>query len=173
MKKIGTFLLASILLLGVGTVNEVLAQKVGHLNSAQILSEMPEVLAADAELETLQKQLVAQAQRKVEALQRDYQELMQREQQGDLSPRRMQEEQMKLREKEMELQQEDQKIQETLMRKREELLNPIIDRVQNAIEAVARENNFDYVLDTSAGTVLYFDESMNIGQLVRERLELN
>ncbi len=173
MKKTGIILIASVLLFTVGLTNDLFAQKVAHLNSAQILSEMPEVLAADAELETLQQQLVAQAQRKVEALQRDYQELMQREQQGDLSPRQMQEEQMKLREKEMELQQEDQQIQQTLMRKREELLDPIIDKVQRAIEDVARENNFEYVLDTSAGTVLYFDESMNIGALVREKLELN
>ncbi|TVR76625.1 MAG: OmpH family outer membrane protein [Saprospirales bacterium] len=172
MKNI--FVLTFLFLLASGfTTSKLEAQKVGHLNSALILSEMPEVLAADAELETLQQQLVNQAQRKVEALQRDYQELVRKEQQGDLSPRQLQEEQNRLREKEMELQMEDQNIQSTLMRKREELLSPIIDKVQKAIEDVARENNFQYILDTSAGTVLYQDPAMDVADLVRDKLGLD
>lgn len=172
MKNI--FVLSFIFLFTSGfAVSNLEAQKVGHLNSALILSEMPEVLAADAELETLQQQLVNQAQRKVEALQRDYQELVRKEQQGDLSPRQLQEEQNRLREKEMELQMEDQNIQSTLMRKREELLSPIIDKVQKAIEDVARENNFQYILDTSAGTVLYQDPTMDVADLVRAKLGLD
>lgn len=163
----------SLLMFGISQDSELIAQKIGHLNSAAILSELPEVLAADAELETLQKQLVAQAQRKVESLQNQYQELIRKEQQGDLSPRQLQEEQMRLREKEQELAMEEQTIQSTLVRKRNELINPILERVQEAIDQVAKQNNFQYILDTSGGSVLFADESNDITRLVKEKLGIN
>ncbi len=173
MKNLFNLLLVTFLIAGTSVMTELQAQKVGHVNSAAILAEMPDVLAADAELETLQKQLVAQAQRKVEALQADYQDLIRKEQQGDLSPRQLSEQQMRLREKEQELSMEEQNIQNTLMQKRNELLNPILDRVQKAIEDVARENNLEYVLDTSGGSVLYAETQNDIGNLVKQKLGIN
>lgn len=173
MKNLLSLLLIGFLFLSLSFGNEINAQKIGHVNSAAILAEMPEVRAADAELETLQKQLVAQAQRKVETLQKEYQELMRREQQGDLSPKQMQEEQLKLREKEQEIQLEDQNIQSTLMKKRDELINPILERVQDVIEKVAEENNFEYVLDTSGGSVLFAKEGNDITDLVKQNLDMN
>ncbi|TVQ43241.1 MAG: OmpH family outer membrane protein [Saprospirales bacterium] len=173
MKNMFKIFVFSLLMFGMSQTNELFAQKIGHLNSAAILSEMPEVLAADAELETLQKQLVAQAQRRIESLQKDYQELIRQEQQGDLSPRRLQEEQMRLREKEQELAMEEQNIQSTLMRKRNELINPILERVQDAIDEVARENNFQYILDTSGGSVLFADDTKDITRMVRTKLGIN
>jgi outer membrane protein len=173
MKNMFKILVLSFLMIGLGHSNELIAQKIGHLNSAAILSEMPEVLAADAELETLQKQLIAQAQRKVESLQNQYQELIRKEQQGDLSPRQLQEEQMRLREKEQELAMEEQNIQNTLMNKRNQLINPILERVQNAIDAVAKENNFQYILDTSGGSVLFADDANDITRQVRAKLGIN
>ena len=173
MKNMFKIFVLSLLMFGMSQTSELIAQKIGHLNSAAILSEMPEVLAADAELETLQQQLVAQAQRKIESLQQDYQELLRQEQQGDLSPRRLQEEQMRLREKEQELSMEEQNIQTTLMRKRNELINPILERVQDAIDEVAKENNFQYILDTSGGSVLFADDSNDITGMVRAKLGIN
>lgn len=173
MKNMFKIFVLGLIMFGMSQTNELIAQKIGHLNSAAILSEMPEVLAADAELETLQKQLVAQAQRRIESLQQDYQELIRQEQQGDLSPRRLQEEQMRLREKEQELAMEEQNIQTTLMRKRNELINPILERVQDAIDEVARENNFQYILDTSGGSVLFADDSNDITSMVRAKLGIN
>lgn len=173
MKNIFKILVVSLAMLAFVQNNEIIAQKIGHLNSAAILSEMPEVLAADAELETLQKQLIAQAQRKVESLQMQYQELVRKEQQGDLSPRQLQEEQLRLREKEQELGMEEQNIQNTLMNKRNQLINPILERVQNAIDQVAKENNFQYILDTSGGSVLFADDANDITRMVRTKLGIN
>nr|MBS0038222.1 OmpH family outer membrane protein [Saprospiraceae bacterium] len=173
MKNLFKLLIVAVVFISLGQINDLQAQKIGHVNSSVILSDMPEVMAADAELETLQKQLVAQAQRKVEALQADYQSLIRKEQQGELSPKQLQEEQMRLREKEQELNMEDQNIQNTLMKKRNTLLNPILERVQRAIEDVAEENNLEYVLDTSGGSVLFAQEENDIGHLVKQKLGIN
>lgn len=173
MKNLFKLLVVAVVFISLGQINNLHAQNIGHVNSSVILSDMPEVMAADAELETLQEQLVAQAQRKVEALQTDYQSLIRKEQQGELSPKQLQEEQMRLREKEQELNMEDQNIQNTLMEKRNALLNPILERVQRAIEEVAEENNLEYVLDTSGGSVLFAQEENDIGDLVKQKLGLN
>lgn len=59
-----------------------------------------------------------------------------------------------------------------LQNKQQEIFQPIIDKAQNAIQQVAEENGFTYVLDTSLGIVLYFpeDESFNLMPLVKARL---
>jgi outer membrane protein len=52
-------------------------------------------------------------------------------------------------------------------------MEPMIEKANQAIEDVAKENGYTYILDTSAGTVLYFPESDDILPLVKTKLGLN
>ncbi len=51
-----------------------------------------------------------------------------------------------------------------------ELLEPILDRVNEVIQAIAIDDNYDMVLDITAGNVLYAKDYMDITEKVIARL---
>ena len=153
-------------------VSQVQAQKFGYLNSAALLSEMAEVKQADANLETLQKQLQKQLQKSIEDLQGEYLELQKKEKRGELSPKQIQEEAAKLKTKEEGLAKSEQGMVQQMQEKRESLLKPILDRVNKIISQVATENGYDYIFDSSVGMILYADEKYDVTSLVKAKLGL-
>lgn len=146
------------------------AQKFGYINSQALLAEMPEVKQADANLEALQKQLQKKGQQMLTSLQSKYQELQRKEQQGELSPKQLEEEAKKLKEQETELAKFEQDMQKQLLEKKETLLAPIIEKVNQAIQDVAAENGYTYIFDASVGVILYADESTDVSSKVKAKL---
>ncbi len=59
-----------------------------------------------------------------------------------------------------------------LAKQEEELLAPMVKRTNDAIKAVADENAFTYVFDSSTGMVLYFDRGEDILPLVKTKLSI-
>lgn len=169
MKSIKLIACSIALLLLVGQAN---AQKFGFLNSAGILSEVPEVKQAESNLKAYQEQLSKQGQQKVEALQAKYTELARKEKQGEIAPKALQEQADKLKVEEEELAKLEQEMQSQLGQKREALLQPILDKINKAITDIAKEHGFSYIFDSSAGILLYADETTDISSLVRAKLGL-
>ncbi len=165
MKKL---LFAGMLLLGM--VWHAQAQKIGHLNSQNILSGLQSVKEAESNLEAFQTQLQKKGQAMVEALQKRYQDVGRKEQQGELSPKQLDEESKKLKEEEAKIQQFEQEMQQQLLAKREELLQPILDKVNEAIASVSREQGFVYILDVGTGVLLFADEQYDITAQVKQKL---
>ncbi len=66
----------------------------------------------------------------------------------------------------------NQGAQEELSKRQDELYTPILNRVEQAIDDVAKEKGYRYVLEESAGVILYSEESDNIMPLVRKKLGL-
>lgn len=168
MKSIKYIIAAAFLMV----VMQVNAQKFGYLNSAGILSEVPEVKQAESNLKAYQEQLSKQGQQKVEALQAKYQELARKEKQGEIAPKALQEQADKLKVEEDELAKLEQEMQGQLAQKREALLQPILDRVNKAIQDVAKEAGYTYIFDSSTGILLYADEASDVSALVRAKLGL-
>ncbi|MBL7774643.1 MAG: OmpH family outer membrane protein, partial [Saprospiraceae bacterium] len=52
------------------------------------------------------------------------------------------------------------------------LYKPILERVNTAMQAVAKEGGFLLVFDTSTQVLLYADESLDLTNLVRAKLGL-
>jgi len=75
-----------------------------------------------------------------------------------------------LKEEEQQIMAFEQESQQKILAKSEELLGPIRDKVQKAIDDVAKEHNFAYVFDNSSGFILYADESVNITPKVKTKL---
>ncbi len=148
------------------------AQKFGYLNSAAIMSEVPEVKQAESNLKAYQEQLSKQGQQKVEALQAKYQELARKEKQGEIAPKALQEQAEKLKIEEEELAKLEQEMQNQMAQKREVLLQPILDKINTAIKDIAKEQGFSYIFDSSAGMLLYADETSDVSALVRSKLSL-
>lgn len=144
------------------------AQKFGYVNSQAILAEMPEVKQADANLEALQKQLQKKGQGMVEKLQNDYLAIQQKVEQGLLSPQQQETEAKKLEERQAEIAKFEQDMVNQLQEKRNELLQPIVDRVNKAIADVAKEDGYQMIFEQ--GVLLYFEPAQDVSTKVKAKL---
>lgn len=144
--------------------------KLGHINSSDLMQIMPgkdsAQAAFEAEVKILEGELKAM-QDELEKKLNDYQE------------RKSQMTELIRSTKEQELNDLNQRItiyqqnaQKKLQEKEAELLQPIIDRAKQAISDVAKENGYTYIFDTSAGAVLYQQDSDDILNLVKKKLGL-
>ena len=71
---------------------------------------------------------------------------------------------------EVRIQQFQQSSQESIQQKRNEVLSPLLEKAQNAINEVATENGYTYIFDISLGTIVYGQESKDIMPLVKAKL---
>ena len=146
------------------------AQKFGYINSAELFQDIPEVKEAQANLETYQAQLQKKGQEMVTAYQTEGQALGLKQQQGELSPKALEVEAQKLKTKEVEIAKFQQESEQKIVQKNETLFKPIRDKIQTAIDAVAKENGYAYIFDYSVGVLIYADESTNVTALVKAKL---
>lgn len=129
-----------------------MAQKMGHIDSNELLKLMPGRADAEASLKKHTTELEAQYKLMNSELETKYQEYT-------ASQATMTEliKQMKVKELE-DLQQRIQAFQQSaqaeLEKKEQELLAPIIDAAKKAIQDVAAENGFTYVFDSGVGSLL-------------------
>jgi outer membrane protein len=164
MKKF--FLLA----LGLMFATAGFSQKFGYCNSGALLTSIPEVKAADSDLQAFQAQLTKRGQEMVKALQDKAAELDRKEKQGTISPKDLEIQGAKLKEEEASIAKYEQEVYEKLAQKREELFKPILDKVNQAMADVAKENQFAFVFDQNTQVLLYADESLDVTKLVRAKL---
>jgi outer membrane protein len=78
----------------------------------------------------------------------------------------------KLQEEEEAIGKYEQEVYAKLAKKREETYRPILERVNKAMEEVAREHGFLLVFDSSTPVVVYADEALDLAPLVRAKLGL-
>lgn len=169
MKALKFTILMSLMFIGTLQVD---AQKFGYINSSSLLEEMPKIKEANSNLETLQKQLVAKGEKKVQDYQLELQTLNQRYERGEIPPKDLEVEQAKMQEKQAEIMKFEQDIQAQIAAKQEELYKPILDKVKEAIDAVAKEDGYAYIFDTSPGigVILYMDPSADVTAKVKAKL---
>lgn len=166
MKRV---LLALALTLGFATTS-VAQQKVGHINVDELLAVMPETQAAQAEIQKYQSQLEGDAQ----AMQEEYMTKMQNAQANvdTWTQLRLQKEQEELEAMGQRIMAFNQSAQQELQRKQMDLMLPIIEKAQEAVNKVAADNGFAYVLDASASkaVVVFLDGGEDIMPLVKAEL---
>lgn len=146
------------------------AQKFGFINSQELIAQLPEVKEANSNIETLKGQLQKLGQEKIVALQAKYKDLERKQTNGDISPKQLETEATKLREEEAGIAKFEQESQQKIYNKSEALLKPIQERINNAIKAVAAENGYTYIFDSSLGLVLYADPGTDVSALVKAKL---
>ena len=146
------------------------SQKFGYCNSGALLTSIPEVKAADSDLQAFQTQLTKKGQEMVKALQDKAAELNRKEQQGTISPKELEMQSAKLKEEQASIAQYEEEVYKKLAEKREELFKPILDRVNQAMADVAKENQFAFVFDQNTQVLLYADESLDVTKLVKAKL---
>jgi outer membrane protein len=142
--------------------------KFGHINSTQLLSTMPETKNADsllqkfgASLESQMKTMSAEYQGKVQDFKAKEASMAE-----PIHDAKMKE----ISDLEQRIQDFQESAQSSMQKKKEELYNPIIKKVEEAIKVIAKEKSYSYIFDTSVGAVLYAQDSDDITPLVRAKL---
>ena len=147
------------------------AQKYAHMNLGNLLAELPEVKAGETELEATQLELTKIGQEMVLKFQKDMATAQQAIDAGQWAPARIQEEQSKLQQAEQQIRVYEQEVMKKIQVKREEILGPILQKIENTIKAVAQEKGYAMVFDTSVyNAVLFAEESVDIMAEVKSRL---
>lgn len=164
MKKIA--LIAALVLASAASAQSIVA----HVNVDSLLVQMPEykkaqeaLQAEQAKFESEAKEMNAELEKGAQALQANaatWTELRQRQ------------EQSRLQEMYNNIQEYMQGAQGQLQQKEIELITPVLEKLQNAINAVAEAKKVSYVLDASQskGQVIFAKGGMNLGPEVRAYL---
>ncbi len=146
MKNFKTLLLIAIITLGFNTAQA--QTKVAHINTDLLLSLMPETKVLNADLEKLSKtyetELKAENDKLTAKLKKYEAEVD--SQTDEVNQQRGAE----VQQDQQNLYQASQVAREEIAKKRDEKLKPILDKAKQAIEAVAKEQGFVYVLDASS-----------------------
>ena len=166
MNRIFTLTLGLVLTMTTGAFS----QKFGFCNSALLLTNLPDVKAADSDLQAFQTQLTKKGQERVKALQDAAAELERKKQQGTISPKDYDTQSAKLEEERQSIAKYEQEVYQKLTQKREELYKPLLDKVNKAMSDVATENGFALVFDASTQILIYAHESLDVTKLVKTRL---
>lgn len=170
MKKI--IQIAAVALLMIGSSTFVSAQKYGYANYEFIIQSMPEIKGLNSELETLQAQLQAQLQQKATEIQQIEAQFENIQSQPPAIQENMKTDyQQKLQSFEL----FQQNAEKDLVNKQEELLQPLLIKVEGAIKAVAKENGFAMIFSKTMmnnPVILFADEKSDITKLVMTKLNI-
>lgn len=147
-------------------------QKIGHANWDYIFGQLPEAKQIETELKSYESQLQNQYKIKSQELETKYKAY-----QG--IPANTPDAIKKDKENELAFLQENlqkfqQDAQTSLQKKQMELMNPVLEKIGKAIETVAKENGYSYIINPQAAggnaLLLYSDEKTNISNLVLKKL---
>ncbi len=154
------------------TLVSVQAQSFGHCNSRAILLEMPEMATATSELEVLARQLQKQGEDRVAKLQAEYLALEKEIAAGNLSKVQQEQEIGKFQKKQQDLASFEQEMTANIQKKEAELLEPILTKLQAAINDLAEEKQFQFIFDQGTQVLLFAEQSTDVTDMVRAKLGL-
>ncbi len=132
------------------------AQKFGRINTTEIVAAMPEMVEFQKNMEEFGKTL----QDGIEAIGVEFQTKLQDYQKNSAtyseSIREMKE--RELQELSTRREQYQQAAQQDYERRYNELMSPIIEKARAAIDKISAAGGYIAIFDTSAGSLVYFDE---------------
>lgn len=141
--------------------------KVAHINTSVLLDSLPEAQKIQNELEEYQNSLIdylAKKEQKIKKIQAEMgqpgiaesmKEIYQEDLQNEIAS----------------YQEFQQSLQQKIAKKQQDLLNPLITKIKDVITAVAKENGYHYVVDTTeGGGIIFADESFDLLELVLKKI---
>lgn len=147
--------------------------KVGHVNFSALVEMMPEADSIQAKLQTA----TAQWQQMLQDRELDYGKAVKELEAMSQNPA-TQKEVLEVRSQEVQklaagYQELQRKANESLQKQQQDLLAPLIEKVQTSITEVAKANGYSYIMDNAEGSgILYSSDSNDIMPLVKAKLGL-
>ena len=149
------------------------AQKIGHVNTQAILEVMPEYKAALTAIDSFYKKkqdLSTKLYQEYMKKRDEFQRLVEEGLLEDDSERQLYLDELSAFEER--IQKYQQSAQKEVSDKEAELSAPILEKIKNAIDAVAKENKYAYIIDNSSGILVYFEETNDVTPLVKKKLNI-
>lgn len=143
--------------------------KIGYTNAQEVMSQMPERSQVEQELNDFIQQKRTELQQRTTEFQNAVAEFQQN--QENMSEAEIQKREKELTQMETEMTQYRQGLQQQIQQRRAKLLEPLYNRMNEAISTVAERNDLDFVINeaTSNGeNVVYYaaSEKMDITERV-------
>lgn len=147
--------------------------KVGHINITELVDMMPQKDSLEKVYANEQTQWENLLKQKEQEFYQKQAELAAMQDSASVSPVLIEVMKKDLQQMQAGYQQLQQEASMAMQKKNQELLTPLLEMVQTAIEAVAKEKGYDYVLDASSqGVMLYSDPSNDLMDAVKKQLGL-
>jgi outer membrane protein len=141
---------------------------VAHINVQQLISEMPEVVAAQNELAKLEKDYTTQIDNAFKEFQTKAQSYSaDAANQTDVTNQARQKE---LESMQTNLQEFRDSAAQELQKKQMDLMTPLLEKARNAITIVGKEQGFNYVIDSSPNGGLILAEGKDLIEDVKREL---
>jgi outer membrane protein len=151
--------------------------KIGYFNPKVVVGQLPEFKEIEGKLQEFAQTKEAEYQKEAQVFQDqigDYQKKM-----SSMSEAKRKEEEARLASRRQELSEASVAAQTDIQRKQADLLKPVYDRINDAIQKVAVEMKLDFVFNSSTSSgeniLLYVDESqktkLDITNKVLEKLK--
>lgn len=165
------------LLIGFGLAGSAFAQnlKIGYVNIELIRLYMPETKTMNQALQTYQQKLGEDLQNRqvfINTLISEYQELAAPEAGTDQAT--LQEKETEIRTQQQKLQEKSQESEQKLLAKSNDLLAPILEKLQKGIKEMAAEQSYDYIFNTVDGSgvsiLLHGPEQHDLTKQLMEKL---
>lgn len=145
-----------------------MAQKFGKVNTQSIMQSMPEVSKANGELEALQKQ----KENDLQAMQQEFQRKADEYQKASstMNATTKQQKETELQGLQQKIQQAYQDGQQEMQKKSNELMQPIVEKVRTAINAVGKAGGYTYIFEDGAA-VYTGDNVTDVTNAVKAKLK--
>jgi outer membrane protein len=167
MKQFKTLLFAAAIFIG-ATSFTYAQSKVAHVNTQELIAAMPEMKAAQAQMEKLGKTYETEIQGMATELQTKMKQY-----DAEAATKTDEENSKRVQEvqtMEQNIRQYQTQAQQDMQAKNLELLKPITEKAKTAILKVARAQGFDYVLDSTQGGGVIMSDGKNLLDDVKKEL---
>jgi outer membrane protein len=145
--------------------------KLGHINSQEILTLMPERATIEKEISDLQSKWEGELVKMREEYNTKIKEYQ--EKQATMPESIKQARQAEIGEIEQRITTTNQTATADLQKKQQELFAPVIEKVKKAITEVGTENKYTYIFDLSSQSIIYQAPNANdVTSLVKKKLGL-
>lgn len=166
------FVMAALLMTSIAAMGQDF--KIGYTKIDAIVFNMPEMVGINSELETYEKQLGSQVNGKRTEINTKIQQLQAMMQDPNAAQIVLQERENEIRKMNADLEAFSVQVQQAYGNKQANLLNPVYQKVQNAIEEVRKEKGYAMILNAEiaggGGIVLAANEEDNITEAVFAKL---
>lgn len=146
--------------------------KIGYTSVEYVLSQMPERKQIESDLKTYSNQLEAQLKTKQTEFQTKL-DAYQKANQGAMTDIVKRDKEKELQTLQQSLQEFSQTAQQSLQQKQQQLLSPVLDKIQKNIDLVAAESGYTYVLNSDAGSspiLLHGPKEGDISDLILKKM---
>ena len=145
------------------------SQKIGHLNTVAFIDTLTEAKIMADKIADYEKALTAQGEQMAMKFQKNVEMFQKDVQSGALTPIQQQSKQTELETEQAALGNYQKSAQESLLKRRDELLKPLLDRINKALIEIGKEHGYQFIFDSSIG-LLYFPESDNVSAKLSQKL---